>query len=113
MERRIADEPFSEADARHFDFLAVLQRQLHLELATLLVQQQDAERAIVDDALGQLRDAGEQLVELEHRCDVAADLGERLECFGIARAAIEQPRVDERDRHMRAELPHDRDVVAG
>ena len=61
--------------------------------------------------LGELRDPREQLVEIEDRRDIPADLGERLERFGVVPAALEQPRVDERHRHMRAELPHDRDVV--
>ncbi len=70
-------------------------------------------RAVVDDPLGELRDAREQLVEIEHRRDLAADLGERLERLGVAAAALEQPRVDERDRDVRGELPHDRDVAFG
>ena len=47
---------------------------------------------------------GEQLVEVEHRRHLAADLGERLERFGVVPAALEQPRVDERDRDVRGEL---------
>ena len=72
-----------------------------------LVEQQDAERAVVDDALRELRDAREQLVEVEHRGDLAADLGERLERLGIEPLLLEQPRVDERRRHVRGELPQD------
>ena len=103
MQRGVADEPFAEPHARHFALLAVLHRELHLELA-VLVEEQDAERPVVDDPLGELRDAREQLVEIENRRDLAADLGKRLERFGIETAALEQPRVDERDRDVRAEL---------
>ena len=49
-----------------------------------------------------------QLVEIEHRRDFAADLGERLERVGVAPAALEQPRVDQRHRDVRRELPEDR-----
>ena len=112
MQRRVADEPFAEPHARHVDLLAVLHGELHLELAAV-VQQQDAERAVVDHALGELRDPREQLIEIEHRGDFAADFGERLERVGVAPAALEQPRVDQRDRHVRRELAQDRDVALG
>ena len=111
MERRVSDEPFPEPQRRHLHLLAVLHRQLHLELAALLVQQQDAERAVVDQPLGQLRDPGEQLVEVEDRRHFPPDLGERLERFRVAPAALEQARVDQRHRHVRAELPDDGDVA--
>ena len=54
--------------------------------------------------LVELRDSREQLIEVEHRRDFAPDFGERLERFGVAAAPLEQPRVDERDRHVRGEL---------
>ena len=53
---------------------------LRLELpACRLVDEQDAERPVVDDALGENRDAAEQLVEVENRRHFARDFGERLE----------------------------------
>ena len=112
VERGVADEPFAEAHAWDLDFLTVLDGEAHLELVGL-VQQQDAEGPIVDELFGQLRDAREQLVEIEHRRDLARDLGKRLEGLGVAAAMLEQPRVDERDRDVRGKLPHDRDVALG
>ena len=103
--------PSPSADARHLDLLAVLHRQLHLEIAARLVEQEDAERPVVDDALGQLRDAREQLVEVEHRGDFAPDFRERFEGVRVAPAPLEEPRVGERDRHVRRELAHDGDVA--
>ena len=57
-----------------------------------------------------LRDAREQLVEIEHRRDVAADLGQRLERVGVVAAALEEPRVDDADRDVRGELAQQLDV---
>ena len=114
MERRVADEPFAEPHARHFDLLAVLHGELHLELAAFLVQQQDAERAVVDDALGQLRDAARTArrgrAPTATSRPISASVSKR---FGVAPASLEQPRVDERDGDVRRELPHDGDVAVG
>ena len=49
MERRVADDALAEPDARHVALLAEVQRDLDLELAGV-VEQQDAERAVVDRA---------------------------------------------------------------
>ena len=49
MERRVADDALAEADARHVALLAEVQRDLDLELA-VVVEQQDAERPVVDHA---------------------------------------------------------------
>ena len=72
-----------------------------------LVQKQDAERAVVDDALGQLRDAREQLIEIEHGRHFAADFGQQLERLGVESLLLEQARIDERGRDVRRELPQD------
>ena len=61
----------------------------------------------------QLRDPRQQLVEVEHRGDLAADLGERLERLGVLPLPLEQARVDERRRDVRAELAQDRHVALG
>ena len=45
-----------------------------------------------------------QLIEVEDRRDLAADLGQRLERLGVEAALLEEPRVDERDRDVRGEL---------
>ena len=61
--------------------------------------------------LVELRDAREQLVEVENRRHLAADLRKRLERFGVEAAALEQPRVHERHRHVSGELRDDGDVA--
>ena len=66
MERGVADEALAELDARQIAPLAELERELDLELAGL-VEQQDAERPVVDQPLGELGDAGEELIEVEDR----------------------------------------------
>ena len=88
MERRVADQPFAQTHARDRHLLAVLHGKLHLELV-IGVQEQDAEGAIVDHATGELRDPREQLVEIEHRRDIAADFRERLERLGVETAPLE------------------------
>ena len=77
-----------------------------------VVEEQDAERPVVDEPLGELRDAREQLIEIEDGRDLAADLGQRLERLGVEAALLEESGVDERDRDVRRELAQDRDVVA-
>ena len=42
-----------------------------------------------------MRDAREQLVEIEDRAHLAADLGQRLERLGVLALRLEQPRVDD------------------
>ncbi len=52
-------------------------------------------------------------LEVEHRGDLAADLGQRLERLGVEALLLEQPRVDECGRDVRGELPQNRDVALG
>ena len=49
MQRGVTDDALAEPDARHVALLAVLHRDLDLELA-VVVEEQDAERAVVDHA---------------------------------------------------------------
>ena len=95
------------------DLVAVAHGHLHLELLRLLVEQQDAERPVVDDAAGQAGDARQQLVEVEDRAELAADLGQRFERARVLALVLEQPRVLDRDRDVRAELPQDHLVGLG
>ncbi len=88
----------------HVRLLAVLQRDLRLEHLLRFVDEQDAERAVVDDALGENRDAAEQLVEIENLGHFARDLGERLERLGVVALLLEHARVAERLRDVDAEL---------
>ena len=89
----------------------MLDCQLHLQLV-VVVHEQDAERAVVDDPLGELRNAREQLVDVEHRRHLVA-LGERLERFRVETAALEQARVHHCHGHVRRELRDDRHIALG
>ena len=60
-----------------------------------------------------MRDAREQLVEIEDGAHLAPDLGQRLERVGVLALRLEQPRVDDRLRHVRRKLPQDRFVALG
>jgi hypothetical protein len=75
-----------------------------LEFARLTVEQHDAERPVVDDPAGELRDAGQQLVEIQDRRDIAADLGEGLQRVGVLTLPLEQSRILDGHRHGRREL---------
>src|SRR5262249_10854525 len=50
VQRGVAGETGPELHARYGDLVAVANRHLHLQLAGVLVQEEDAERAVVDDA---------------------------------------------------------------
>ena len=56
----------------------------------VLFEQEDAERAVVDDLAREVPDALEQRVEVEDGRQVAADLGQRLEGVGVAPLALER-----------------------
>ena len=73
-------------------------------------EQHHAERAVVDDPFDELREARQQLVEIEDRGNLAADLGQRLERLGVAALEIEEPRVLERHGDERRELRQQRHV---
>ena len=104
VQRRVADQPLPELDVRHVDLVAVPHRDLDLQLAGPVVNEEDAERAVVDDAAGQIRDPRQQLVEVENRAELAADLRQRLERAGVLALVLEQPRVLDGDGDVRAEL---------
>ena len=87
--------------------LAVLQRHFRLELVGRFVDEQDAERAVIDDAPGQDRDAAQQLVEVENRRHLARDLGQCFERGGVVALPLEQPRVGDGLRDVDAELRED------
>ncbi len=71
------------------------------------MEQQDAERAVIHHAPGQLRDPREQLVQVHERGHVAANLGERFKGFGVEPLLFKQARVDQRQRHVRGKLAQD------
>jgi hypothetical protein len=100
----VADDTVSELDLGRGDLVAVADGDLHVELAGALVDQQDAEGAVVDDPAREIRDARQQLVEVQDRPELAADLRERLERAGVIALLLEEPRVFDRHRDVRAEL---------
>jgi cellobiose-specific phosphotransferase system component IIA len=110
VQRRVAYQPLTQPHSRHFHLLAVLDGELHFEIPALLVHEQDAEGAVVDDAARELRDAVEELIQRQHRRDLAADLRQRLERRRVEAAALEQPRVDDRHGDVRGELPQQHHV---
>ena len=107
MQRGVADEPLAECDLRKDDLLAVLDRHFDVQLARGLVEQEDAERAIVHQPAGELGDPREQLVQVEHGGDLAADIGQGLERLGVLLLPFEQARVDDGGRGQGGELAED------
>ena len=93
--------------------VAVLDRDLELERLRFLVEQRDAEDAVIDDALDQVREPGQQLVGIENRAHLAADLRQRFERLGVLALRLEQPRRRDRLRDVRAKLPQDPLVAFG
>ena len=112
VERGVADEPLAELHRlERARVVAVLDRQLHLQHLARFVEQGDAEDAVVDDPLDQVREPRQQLVEIEDRAHLAPDLRQRLERLRVLALRLEQPRVDDGLRDVGAELPQD-DLVA-
>ena len=71
-------------------------------LLRLLVEQQDAERSVVDDPPEQAGDAHQKLFEIEDRSEFAADLAERFEHARVGAFLLEEARVFDGDGHMGA-----------
>src|SRR5205823_2210002 len=95
----------TELHSRQRHLVAVADGDLHLQLACFLVDEQDAERAVVDHAAGEIGNARQELVEIEDGAELAADLGERLERAGVFALVLEEPRVLDGNSDMGAELP--------
>jgi hypothetical protein len=76
---RVADQPFAQLDRRHHLRVAVADRRLHLQRLFFFVDERNAERAVIDEPLHQVRKTGQQLVEIENRAHLAPDLRQRLE----------------------------------
>ncbi len=57
--------------------------------------------------------SGEQVVEIENRAHLAPDLGERFERVRVLALRLEQPRIDDRLRDVRAKLAQNRFVALG
>ena len=93
--------------------LAVPDGDLHFERLRLFVDQRDAEDAVIDDALDEVREPGQQLLQVENRAHLAADLGQRLERLCVFALGLEQPGLDDRLRDVGGELPQDQLVAFG
>ena len=113
MQRGISDEAVTKLHARDAFGVAVADRDLHVELACVVVHEQNAECPVVDEARGQVRDAREQLIELQNRAELAADLRERLESARVLTLALEEAGVFDCDGDVGAELPEQRLVGLG
>ena len=99
MQRRVADQALAELDRRHrARIVAELDRHLQIERLRLFVEQRDAEDAVVDDALDQMREPRQQLVGIENRAHLAADLRQRFERLRVFALRLEQPRRGDRLR---------------
>jgi hypothetical protein len=104
VQGRPSDEALTESHVLGFGALAVAHGELHFEVVGRLVKEQDAERSIIDQPLGQARDSREQGVEVEDRRHLASDLGQRFERVDVMPFALEEPCVFECDGHVRAKL---------
>ncbi len=101
MQRRVSHQSFAELDRGEGVRVAIADGDLHLEQLVLVVPQGDAEGAVVDQPLDQVREPRQQLVEIEDRAHLASDLRHRLERARVLVFRFEEPRVDDRlcDRH--------------
>jgi hypothetical protein len=114
VQRRIADQAFADLDGlQRPRIVAEFDRHLQLEGLRVFVEQRDAEDAVVDDALDQVSEPRQQLVRIENRAHLAADLGQRFEGLDVLALGLEQPGGRNRLGDVRAELPQDPLVALG
>jgi hypothetical protein len=100
MQRGGSAQALPQLDARLLAGAAEAHRLVHHQLVGRLVEQQDPEHLVVDHALHDLGDAMEQLVQVEDRRRLLADLVQRRKQPGVpARLAIQRGVVD-RDGDM-------------
>ena len=92
----VAEQPLAHPHGRGIRCVAVADRHLELDHLGGVVHQGDAEGAVVDHALGQVGDAGEQLLEIEDRAHLAAGLGQRLHSLGVVLLRGEEAGVGQR-----------------
>ena len=72
-----------------------------LELRSTFVEQQDGEHLVVDDSRDKVADAFQQLVEIEDRRELAADLIEQDQCLGLLGDSSIETRILDADRYAR------------
>ena len=107
----MADQPLAQLQVREARVVAVPDGELLLEQSAALVEQEDAEGAIRHDLVHQRGDALEQLLEIEDRGHLPADLRQRLERLDVRLLPLEEPRVLDGHRDVRAELAQHRLVA--
>ena len=105
VKRGVPDEARAQLHPRDGHLVAVADGDFHLELLTLLVEEQDAERAVVHKPARQRGDTRQQFVEIEDRGEFPADLRERFERAGVLTFMFEQPGVLDADCDVRRKLP--------
>ncbi len=108
MQRGVSHEAVADLDARRHELIAIANSGLHLELAGLVVHEQNAERPVIDDAACDARQMREQLVQVQNRSELAGHLRQRLECARVLAFVLEQPRILDRDGDIRTELAQHR-----
>ena len=113
VEGGIADDAVAQLHAGNGDLVAVSHGDLHFQIARTFVDEKDAEGAVVDEAARQVRDAREELVQVEDRAELAADLGQRFQRAGVFARVLEQTRVFDRHRDVRPELAQEHLVDFG
>ena len=77
------------------------QREAVLQHAAAGIEQQDGEHLVVDDAGQQVGNALQQLIDIQDRGELAADLGEQRQLARLPRDARVQPRVLDADGDAR------------
>ena len=109
-----ADDSLAEEDvALAGDALAVAGGEAVLELLAALVPEEDGEHLEVDDALEQVADALEEVVEVEDAGDLAGDLVEDGEGLGLAGDAGVEAGVFDGDGHAGGDELEEALVVGG
>jgi hypothetical protein len=112
VQRRPSDKPLTELHALGGRLLPVPDGEFHVQLLRCLVEQEDAEGAIVDQALCEARDACQQDVEIEDRGHFAADFGKCLERVDVLTLRPEQAGIFNRDGDVGRKLAQQRLILA-
>ena len=111
VQRGVADQSIPQLDARHRHLVAVTHGHFHLQLARLVVDEEDAESPVIDDALGQVRNARQQFVEIQDCRKLAGDFRQRFERAGVLAIVLDEQRVFDRHGDVRSELAEHRFVL--
>jgi hypothetical protein len=107
----VAEQPLAHLHGAGVRALAVADRHLELDHLRGVVDQRDAEGAIGDEPLHQVRHSGQQFVEVEDGAHLAADVGQRFHRLGVFALGFEQPGVGQRLGDRGGEHPQNLLVV--